>query len=119
MSDAEASKGGLERATFLRGRRGEPLAERARRGVHADLAARFPVDEGEVADVGQDVLARIADLDDEDVVACGGGREGQLPVARAAKIGDEDDEAAARGDTVDEGERVSGRDRAVGSGRGV
>ena len=49
MSGAEASKGRLERATLLRGRRGEPLAKPARRGVHADLAARLPVDKGEIA----------------------------------------------------------------------
>ena len=45
MADAEASEGGLERAAFLCGRSCEPLAEPARRGVHADLAARFSVDE--------------------------------------------------------------------------
>ena len=60
---------------------GEPVAEAARRRVDADLAAGLGVDERELADVGQLVLARVADLDREHRVARGDGR----PAAAASR----------------------------------
>ena len=53
--------------------------------------------ERELADVGELVLARVADLDDEHAVALGDGGQLRQPVERAAEVGDQDDQAAARG----------------------
>ena len=93
------------------GRRGagEPVPEAPRRRVDANLAAGLGVDQGELAEVRQLAFTRIADLDREDVMSRGERREGSLPIARTAKVGDEDDEPA--GGAVASGAREPQRSR--------
>ena len=74
-----------------------------------DLAAGLGVDEGQLADVGQVGLAGIVDLDRDDVMAGGQAGQRSAPVARAAEVGDEDDETAARRGRVRDPERLGGR----------
>ena len=67
------------------------------RRVDAQLAARLRVDEPEVADVGQLLLARVADLDRERPRgAPASSSSARAPVARPAEVGDHDDERARR-----------------------
>ena len=72
---ASAPELGRQRTALGGGRGREPLAERSRGGVDTDLAAGLGIDERQLADVGQVALARVVDLDREDVVACRDGRE--------------------------------------------
>ena len=67
--------GGPERARnvcpFGRRRNGEALAQPAAAGIDAELAPSFRVDEPEQPDIRELLLARIADLDRDDVVMAG------------------------------------------------
>jgi hypothetical protein len=59
--------------------------------VDPNFAAGLRVDEPELADIGKLLLARIADLDGEDVVAAHHLEQRLPPVERAAEVGDDDD----------------------------
>src|SRR5690349_7929870 len=65
VTDLEAAELARDMGPIAGGGLGEPGAKRRGARIDADLAAGLGVDEGEVADVRQLVLARIADLDDE------------------------------------------------------
>ena len=81
-------------------RGGAPRSARAarRRDVSTrSCAAGLGVDEPEVADVGQLLLARVADLDRDHVVPAGELEQRAAPVARAAEVGDDDDQRRAGG----------------------
>jgi hypothetical protein len=106
--DVDPAELGRDRRPIGGRRVGEPLAEPPRRRVDADLPARLRVDERQLADVGQLRLARIGDLDREDVVAGREGCEMPSPVARPASVGNEDDEAAALRGRVRESQRPGG-----------
>ena len=82
--DTEPAEVGGDGGAFGRRGGGEPLAERAGRGVDADLAAGLGVDERQLADVGQVGLARVVDLDREDVMT-GGQRRQRSRASRAGR----------------------------------
>ena len=107
MGDARAAA--RSRATCRRSS-AAASANRARSarvaGVDAQARAGLRVDEPELADVDELLLARVADLDREHVVPAGEVEERPAPVARAAEVGDDDDERALAGDA-----RASVRER--------
>ena len=73
---------------------------------------RLGVDEGELADVRQVVLARVADLDGEHRVALGDGAQLRQPVARAAEVDTRTTRppgCAPRGDAPERGSAGCGR----------
>ena len=107
MADADRGERGDERAPFLRGRRGEALAQTAVARVDAQLPPRLGIDEAQLADVGELLLARIADLDREHRVAPRQPQERRAPVGRAAEVRDDDDQRALPSDAVGELERVA------------
>ena len=57
-------------------------------GVDAERPPRLGVDEGQLADVDERVLARIGDLEGDDRVTAGDLGQGRDPVARAAEVGE-------------------------------
>ena len=69
MRNTERGEHARDAASLFGGRGGEPLAQRGAARVDAHLPARLGVDEPQLSDVGQLLLARVADLDGEDVVA--------------------------------------------------
>ena len=90
-------------------------AGRGRR-LDADLAAGLAVDEGERPDVGQLVLAGVADLDRQNRGPGGHAGHRRRPVAGPAEVADDDHEAAARRRVADERERARRSDGAGGRG---
>ena len=64
--------------------------------VDAKLASGLRIDEPQLADVGELLLARIADLDGEHGVPAGEPQQRRPPVERAAEVGDDDDERPLR-----------------------
>ncbi len=62
--------------------------------VDAHLLARLGVDQRQLAGVLEGLLARVAHLDHEHVVACGEARERDQPVARAAQVADDHEQRA-------------------------
>ena len=68
MAGAESPELGADRCAVGSSGLGEPVTEATGRRVDADLAAGLGVDEGQLADVGQRVLARVADLDGKQLV---------------------------------------------------
>jgi hypothetical protein len=97
----------------------ERLAGLPTPGVHLDPPPRFRVDEPEVADVGQRVLAPVADLERRDLVARGEPQERVAPVARPEEVGDDEDHASLPGDGVQAFERRTERRRAHLLGLGL
>ena len=87
------------RASSARSSAAAAAAKRSRSlrpaGVHAELAAGLGVDEPEVADVGQLLLARVADLDGDTSWRAATRQQRLAPVARPAEVGDDDDRARA------------------------
>ena len=73
---------------------GEALAETTAARVDAELPSGLGIDEPEEPDVGQLLLARIADLDGDDVVVPRELEQRPPPLAVAAKVGDDHDERA-------------------------
>src|SRR5581483_5633170 len=65
---AERRQDARHATALLRGGDGEALAQRCAPGVDPNLAARLGVDEPELADIGELLLARGAELDREDVM---------------------------------------------------
>ena len=74
-------------------RRGEPFAERSPARVDLQLAAGFRIDKTQVANVGQLLLAGIADLKRNHVVARGEQAQGLVPVWFAAQVRDDGHQA--------------------------
>ena len=98
----------LARDLVALGRRGagEALAHRAAGRVDLQLAPGLRVDEPQLARGRELLLARVADLDRERPVAAAQRAQRIGPVARAAEVGDDDDEPA-----------LAGGGRACGAGR--
>ena len=94
---------------------GEALAQPAAARVDAQLATGLGIDEVEEPDVRELLLARIADLDRDDVVVPGELEQRPSPVALAAEVGDDDDERALARERARARER--GRERASRPGR--
>jgi hypothetical protein len=118
VADPQSAQIPGDRGAFTSRGLGESLAELPRRRVYADLAARLPVNERQLANVGQVVLAAIADLDCEDVVVGRHGRQRRPPVAGTTEVRDDDDHATARRGAGGKSERRGGRlrpDRGIGS----
>ena len=109
MADAERRELVRDLGALRRGRRLEPLAQPRARGVDAELPPGLGIDEAELAHVRQRLLARVADLDGEHVMAAGELEQRQAPVARPAKVGDDGDERALPRHPGDEPERRSER----------
>ena len=91
---------------------GEAAAQLGAARVDAELASRLRVDEPELARVRQLLLARVADLDGDDVVAAGELQQRPAPVVRAAEVGDDDDERALPRECVGAPDRLAERRRA-------
>ena len=96
---------------------GETVAQLPGSRVGTHLAAGLGIDERQHAHRGQLLFARVADLDGEDRVAVAQLAQGGDPVARAAEVGDEDDEAALAGDAHRALERRAERGGAAALGR--
>ncbi len=102
------------------GRRGggEALAHAAPARVDHDLAAGLGIDHPDVADRRQLQLARVADLDGHDAVAGAQAAQRRLPVARAAEVGHDHDQAARPREPGHRGRGLAERRRAGALGRG-
>ncbi len=98
-----------EAAPLLGGGGGEPGAELRVPRVDAELPAGLGVDEPELTGIRQLLLARVADLDGEDVVAAGELEHRPAPVERAAEVGDDDDERPLARDRPGPGQRLAER----------
>ena len=83
-----------ERAALVRGGSGEPLAQPSVARVDAKLPAGLRIDEPQLADVGELLLARVAHLDGKHGVPAREPQQRRPPVERAAEVGDDDDERA-------------------------
>src|SRR5581483_9932741 len=87
-----ADPGGLERrderAPLGRRRGLEALAQVAVAGVDAQLPPRLRIDDAQLADVGELLLARIANLDREHGVPGGEPEERRTPLERTAEVRD-------------------------------
>ncbi len=92
-------------APLARGRLREPCPKACIAGVHTEPRPCLRICEPHLTDVDELLLARIADLDREYVVACVEIDELLLPVSRAAEVGDDGDERALTGDGTDQRER--------------
>ena len=79
---------------LLRGRLGEAPAKRLAARVDADLPPGLRIDEPDLADVRELLLAWVANLDRDHVMAAQQLKQRLAPVERAAKVGDDDDDAA-------------------------
>ena len=111
MARADGRERARDGAPLL-GRRGrEPLAEPPAAGVDAQLLPRLGIDEPEDADVGQLLLAWVADLDRDDVVPARELEQLPAPVPAAAEVGDDDDERALARERVRPRERLTERRR--------
>ena len=105
---------GDQRTPFVRSGRGEAFAQATVARVHPELAPCLRIDETQLADVGQLLLARIANLDGEHCVTPGEPQQRWPPVERTAEVRDDDDERTLARDLVGELERVAQR---AGAGR--
>src|SRR5712691_5152444 len=112
MPDPERGERAREAASLPRRGCGEALAQPLAAGVDAELSARLGVDEPQLADVGKLLLALIADLDRDHVVAAGELEQRAAPVERAAEVGDEHNQGALPGERACAGERLGERCRA-------
>ena len=104
-----------ERAALVGGDGGEALAQAPVAGVDPQLPSRLRIHEPQLADVGELLFARIADLDGEHCVASGEPEERRPPVDRTAKVGDDDHQGALLGHPVGQLEGFAER---PGPGRG-
>ena len=116
MRHAERRQDARHAAALVRGGNGEALAQRCAPGVDPNLAARLGVDEPELADVGELLLARVADLDREDVMPVEHAQKRRAPVERPAEVGDDGDDPTLPRDRADAAERAADGRRA---GRGL
>ena len=89
----------------------EALAKRSAARVDSHLASGLRVDEPQVADVRQLLLARVADLDGEDVVAAHQLQQRLPPVERPAEVGDDHDDTALPRDRCGTRDRLPERRR--------
>ena len=89
-------------APLAGGRLREPRPKACIAGVDAEPRPCLRIGEPHLTDVDELLLARIADLDREHVVARGEVDELLLPVARAAEVGDDGDERALAGHGADQ-----------------
>ena len=109
MRDAERRELPSEARPLLRGGVREALPQPPLGRVDVELAPRLRVDEPDVADVRQLLLARVPDLDRDDRVPGGEPEQRRPPVARAAEVGDDHGERALPRDPGDL--REGGADR--------
>src|SRR6185436_335407 len=106
VADAGRAEHAHEALALLRRRRREALAEPSARRVDAELPAGLGVDEPQLADVGELLLARVADLDRDRRMAAGDAKQRPVPVVRPPEVGDDDDERALDGEAVHEPQRL-------------
>src|SRR5262245_42825986 len=106
MTDTRGREHPDEPAALLGGSFGKALAELAVARVDPDLAAGLGVDQAQLADVGELLLARVADLDRQGRMATGDAEQRVAPVDRAAKVRHDHDERALDGQPVEEKERL-------------
>ena len=124
MLHADGREETRDARALLRSSRREARPQPRAAGVDPQLPARLRVDEPERADVRELLLARIPNLDREDVVPAREAQQRMPPVARSPEVGDEHDERAlarVRGDTGDpfteRGRAHAGARRLVPKGR--
>src|SRR5262249_25421150 len=91
--------GGDVAAIGLRGG-GEARTQLGAARVDAELPTGLRVDEPQLAGVRQLLLAGIADLDGDHLMAAGELEQRLAPVTRSSEVGDEDDERALPSDCV-------------------
>ena len=87
------------------------LTQRAAAGVDSDLPPGLRVDEPQVAHVGQLLLARIADLDRQHLVATHHFEQRLAPVERSAEVGDDRNDPALSRDRTGAAKRRAERGR--------
>ena len=92
MPDSEPGEGSPHLASLGGGGGGEPRAQPRAARVDAQLAPCLRIDEPELPRVRELVLARVADLDGDDVVPARELEQRPAPVARPAEVGDDDHE---------------------------
>ena len=107
MSDSDRRERARQLLAFGRSRDGEALAQPPAPGVDAQLPAGLGVDEVEKADVRELLLARVANLDGDDVVLAGELKQRPAPVARPSEVGDDHDERALARERAGAAERVA------------
>ena len=93
MLSARASEQSRDLGAFAFGSGGEAVAEPPRARIDAELTAGFGIDEPEFADIRQLLLARVADFDGDHRMAAAEFDQRIRPIAWAAEIRDDDDEA--------------------------
>ena len=103
MTDAEATEdraqlGAIRRCGVIEGGAKATVA-----GVDAQGPAGLGVDEGQLADIDECVLARVGHLEGDDRVAAGYLGERRGPVTGAAKVGDHHHHAGGAADRADQG----------------
>ena len=101
-------------AALQGGRGGEARAQPLARGVDLHLPARLGIDEPQLAEPRQLLLAHVADLDRHDVMPAAEHEERPPPVARAAEVGHDHDVGALAGEVADALEGVPHRRRRAG-----
>jgi len=92
VPDAGRGEGLGDLCTLRGGGRREPLPQLAAPRVDAQLASGLRIDEPQEPDVGELLLARVADLDGDDVVPSGEVEQRAPPVPRATEVRDDHDE---------------------------
>ena len=88
MADAEATEDRASSARSAAAASSKRGAKLPIAGVDAERPPGLGVDEGQLADVDERVLARVGDLEGDDRMTAGDLGEGRDPVARAAKVGE-------------------------------
>ena len=94
MADAEGRKVVGEVGAFVGGRGRETFTKPLTARIDPKELSRLGVDEPERTDVRELLLPGIPDLERDDVVVTRQLQERRAPVARAAEVGDDDDQAA-------------------------
>ncbi len=113
MADVQPGEGRRESRPVVTGGLVERRPEAAVAGVDAERPARLGVDEGQLTDVGERLLARVGDLEGDDRVPGGHLGERPDPVARAAEVGGDDDDAGRRARRAHEGQGAGRRGHAA------
>src|SRR6266404_4217074 len=114
VTDAGRREARDQRAPLVRRCDRETLPQAPVSCVHAQLTARFRVDQAKLTDIGKLLLAWIANLDGQHGMAAGEPQQRRPPVERPAKVRDDNDERALARDLVRELECVAQR---TGAGR--
>jgi len=109
MPDAEGAERSGERATLVGGGSGEAMPELCIARVDPQLAPVFRVDQPELTKIGKRLLARVADLDCDDIVSSSEPEERDAPIFGAAEVGDHQHERPLPCSSACPGERLTQR----------